>query len=129
MTLLKLEQLVNNQPAYADIPFVIVRGQSMTPRQALANLKAGRLSSEILQAMQVAGYDPAYITEDEWRLAEEYYRVMMRNPRQPVIASIGYLPQMTYQQALNEISGRTPIGESLARAHLALIGQIRALIT
>jgi hypothetical protein len=123
----KLERLISQRPAFADIPFIVVAGQSLSPRQALQQLRSGQNVSEIVSAMMRAGYDPSFVTEEEWKLVEEYYRRLAAQPRPPVIAQI-YRPSMTYAQALNEIRARSPVGQQLAKAHLALVKQIKATI-
>lgn len=127
----KLEELIRAKPALADVPFIVVNGTPLSPRQALANLKAGISANAIMRQMQVAGFDPA--GRNEYKLAEEYYRRLAAQPRPPIIASISIPgvtlpPGMTYQRALQEIMAHTAIGDQLVKAHLLLLNQIKTAV-
>jgi len=113
----KLNRFIANNPALADIPFGIVRGRSITPREALAMLQRGEAVSEVVAAMSSAGMDPI---EQDWALVEDYYRRLLQLPGpRPKIYTFGQ-PEMTIENALAHVIAKDAKGQELLRSYQAL---------
>ena len=111
----KLKRFVVTNPALAGVPFGIVRGIPITPRQALAMLQRGEAVSEITAAMATAGLDPP----EDWELAEAYYKKLLQLPGpHPKIYVIGQ--EMTLEEALTHIRLRDAKGQELLRGYQSL---------
>jgi len=116
----KLNRLIANNPALADVPFGIVRGRSITPREALALLQRGEAVSEVLLAMSSAGMDPI---EQDWALAEDYYRKLLQLPGpHPKIYIIG--SEMSLEDALLAVTLRDAAGQELLRSYQGLTREL-----
>jgi len=112
----KLNRFIANNPALANIPFGIVRGRSITPREALAMLQRGEAVSEVVTAMEAAGMDPI---EQDWILVEDYYRKLLQLPGpRPKIYIIGQ--EMTLEEALMHVTQKDVAGEELLKSYQAL---------
>jgi len=116
----KLNRFMSTSPALADVPFGVVRGMSITPRQALAMLQRGESVSEVVLAMNRAGMDPP---EQDWALAEEYYMNLLKLPGpHPKIYIIG--TEMTLQQALMHLRQRDAAGQQLLSSYQGLTREL-----
>lgn len=117
----KLERFITENPALSDVPFIVVKGRPMSPKEALENLKAGVLTDEISAAIQAKLHSPELTVEELWILTEEYYRRMMEIPRElwPKIIWIG--GEMNYEEAYREVKGRTPRGLEIMESHRTLL--------
>ena len=112
----KLNRFIANNPALANIPFGIVRGRSITPREALAMLQRGEAVSEVVTAMEAAGMDPI---EQDWILVEDYYRKLLQLPGpRPKIYIIGQ--EMTLEEALMHVTQKDVAGQELLRSYQGL---------
>lgn len=112
----KLNRFIANNPALADIPFGIVGGRSITPREALAMLQRGEAVSEVVAAMSSAGMDPI---EQDWALVEDYYRRLLQLPGpHPKIYIIGQ--EMTLEEALRHVMQKDAAGQELLRSYQGL---------
>jgi len=113
----KLNRFIANNPALADIPFGIVSGRSITPREALVMLQRGEAVSEVVAAMNAAGMDPI---EQDWILVEDYYRRLLQLPGpHPKVYSLGQ-PEMTLEEALTHVSRKDAQGQELLRSYQGL---------
>ena len=112
------------QPAFADVPFGIVRGQPITPRQALVMLQRGEAVEEVSRAMAAAGLDPP----QDWELVEAYYRRLAALPGpKPKIYVIGQEiigQEITIEEALLHIQRRDAIGQDLLKSYRGLLGEM-----
>ncbi len=116
MKISKLRNFISKTPALADVPFGIVRGRSITPREALAMLQRNEAVSEVFTALSMAGMDPI---EQDWALAEDYYRNLLKLPGpHPKLYIIG--SEMSLEEALIAVSRRDAVGEELLRSYQAL---------
>ena len=116
----KLNRFIAANPALADIPFGIVRGRSITPRNASALLQRGEAVSEVVAAMAAAGIDPP---QQDWALVEDYYRRLLQLPEpRPKIYSIGQ--EMTLEEALMHVRSRDAKGQELLRSYQGLLGEM-----
>ena len=118
-----LEAWVRAHPALADVPFAVVGGRPVSPRELLSMLRSGALTAEALAALPKLGIDPPGQPgqEEEWRLAEEYFRRLLEQPgRKPVIMVLGQA--LTVEQALRHVRARDAKG----RALLAMYRRLRA---
>lgn len=112
----KLNRFIANNPALADIPFGVVKGMSITPRQALAMLQRNEAVSEVITAMSQAGMDPI---EQDWILVEDYYRKLLQLPGpHPKIYIIGQ--EMTLEEALMHVTQKDAEGQELLRSYQGL---------
>lgn len=112
----KLNRFIVANPALADVPFGVVRGMPITPRQALAMLQRGEAVSEVVVAMSVVGMDPI---EQDWALAEDYYRKLLQLPGpHPKIYIIGQ--EMTLEDALIAVRRRDAAGQQLLSSYQGL---------
>jgi len=112
----KLNRFIAANPALADVPFGVVRGRSITPREALAMLQRSEAVSEVVAAMNVAGMDPV---EQDWFLVEDYYRKLLQLPGpHPKIYIIG--TEMTLEDALRAVRRRDAAGQQLLNSYQAL---------
>ncbi len=112
----KLNRFIAANPALADNPIGIVRGRSITPREALAMLQRGEAVSEVVAALSAAGIDPP---EQDWALVEDYYRRLLQLPGpHPKIYIIG--TEMTLEQALIAVRRRDPVGQQLLSSYQGL---------
>lgn len=111
----KLRRFLVTNPALADVPFGVVRGMPVTPRQALAMLQRGEAVSEVIAAMATAGLDPP----EDWALAEAYYMNLLQLPGpHPKIYVIGQ--EMTLEEALTHIRLRDAKGQELLKGYQSL---------
>jgi len=116
----KLNRFIAANPALADVPFGVVRGLPITPRQALAMLQRGESVSEVVLAMDRAGMDPP---EQDWALAEDYYMKLLKLPGpHPKIYIIG--DEMTLEQALMHLRQRDAAGQQLLSSYQGLTREI-----
>lgn len=112
----KLNRFIVTSPALADVPFGIVKGMPINPRQALAMLQRGESVSEVILAMDRAGMDPP---EQDWALAEDYYLNLLKLPGpHPKIYIIG--TEMSLQQALIHLRQRDAAGQQLLNSYQGL---------
>ena len=112
----KLNRFIVANPALADVPFGIVRGRSITPREALAMLQRGEAVPEVVAAMSAAGMDP--IVQD-WALVEDYYRRLLQLPGpHPKIYTFGQ--EMTLEEALMHVRNKDAKGQELLRSYQGL---------
>jgi len=112
----KLNRFISANPALADVPFGVVRGIPITPRQALAMLQRDEAVPEVVAAMSAAGMDPI---QQDWKLVEEYYMKLIQLPSPPpTIYVIG--EEMTLSEALSHIRQRDITGQALLRSYQAL---------
>jgi len=116
-----LEAWIRRHPALADVPFATVAGRPVNPRELLSMLRRGEGVPEALAALSRLGIDPPGQEEEEWRLAEEYFRRLLEQPgRKPVIMVLGQA--LTVEQALRHVRARDAKG----RALLAMYRRLRA---
>jgi len=116
-----LTRFISANPALADVPFAVVRGVPITPREALARLQRGEMVSEIMSALARAGFDPQ--PPELWRLAEEYYRQLARKAPGVKVVIIG-VGEFTYEQLAQQIRLRTPLGRMLVQQYQALLREM-----
>lgn len=110
----KIRRFIRENPALADMPFIVVEGIPMSPREALERLERGEMVAEITRAVATLG---SSLTEEQlWLLTEEYYRrLLLKPPPRPVIVWIG--GKLTFEQALEEVRLRTPKGQELMKSY------------
>ena len=117
----KLSRFVAQNAALADLPFGIVKGLPITPRQALEMLRRNESVTEIIQAMATAGMDPP---QEDWRLTEAYYESLLRLPGpKPKIYSLGQ-PEMTLEEALMHVRLRDEKGQELLKSYQGMLNEM-----
>jgi len=116
----KLTHFIAQNPALADLPFGVVKGSPITPRQALEMLRRNESVDEIIQVMAVAGMDPP----DDWRLVEAYYESLLRLPGpKPKIYSLGQ-PEMTLEEALMHVRLKDEKGRELLKSYQGMLTEM-----
>lgn len=122
----KLRRFINANPALADVPFGIVQGQPITPREALQKLRLGLAQEEVTMALEQAGLDPE---PQDWELTEAYYRKLLELPGPK--PSIYVIPegeiigkQITLEEALIHVRRRDETGRSLLKNYQGLLGEM-----
>lgn len=110
----RIRRFIRENSALADVPFILVEGIPMSPREALEHLERGEMVAEITRAVATLG---SSLTEEQlWLLTEEYYRrLLLKPPPRPVIVWIG--GKLTFEQALEEVRLRTPKGQELMKSY------------
>jgi hypothetical protein len=117
----RLAKFIAENPAFSNVPFMVVAGRPITPTEALAMLRAGVNVQEIMVGLQKLGLDLP------WELAEEFYRrVSAAYPEAPKIYALAeYVPAMTPTEAYEHIKGRDAVGETLVRAYAGMLEFMR----
>ena len=117
----KLSRFIAQNQALADLPFGIVKGLPITPRQALDMLNRGESVAEVIQAMTIAGMNPP---QEDWRLVEAYYESLLRQPGpKPKIYSIGQ-PEMTLEEALMHVRLRDEKGQEFLKSYQGMLNEM-----
>lgn len=120
----RLQRFITQNPALQDVPFLMVKGKPMSPREALENLQAGILTEEISAAIQRTLGSPQITLEELWVLAEEHYRRMMQVPKPwPKIIWIG--GEMNYEEAYQQVKQRTARGREIAESYRDLLAEMK----
>ncbi len=110
-----LKRFIVANPALSNVPFGMIHGRSITPRQALVMLQRGEAVAEVVAAMEAVGLDPP----QDWDLAEDYYRRLLQLPGpHPKIYAIGQ--EMTLNEALMHIKRRDAKGSELLSSYQSL---------
>jgi len=122
----KLRRFINANKALADVPFGIVQGRAITPREALEKLRLGLALEEVAIALEQAGLDPE---PQDWVLTEAYYRKLLALPGpKPSIyvisegAVVG--KQITLEDALMHVRRRDETGRGLLKSYQGLLGEM-----
>lgn len=119
----KLRKLVRERPAIADVPFIVIKGKPISPKEASAILEQKRFVDEIRTAMIAIKFRE----EELWSLTEEYYRRLLRlPPPYPVtyIIVAEEKTEFTLQECLAEVRQRTKFGRDLMQGYQKLIAQM-----
>lgn len=115
----KLRRLIQSNPAFKDVPFIVADGVMLSPEDALRYLELGQMPVKITRAITILRLSE----EDLWALVEDYYRrLLLKPPPRPVIVWIG--GAMTYEQALEEVRVRTPIGREVMASYQGLLREL-----
>ena len=120
----RIERLLRERPALANVPVAVVDGRTVTLAEALEMLRAGR--TEVLAALQRMGLDD----EDTWKLAEALFeRLYAAAPGVKIYFLSEFLPtEMSLEEALEHIRKRDEIGYRLMMMYKRLLNFIRANI-
>jgi len=119
----RLRRFCQENPALAQVPFMIVAGRPITPLEALRMLQAGQYVSEIMAGLARLGLDLP------WQLCEEFYRrLAAARPELRIYALQAYVPAMSPAEALEHVRARDAVGESLAMMYSRLLNFIRARV-
>jgi len=120
----RLERFIIENRALADVPFMIVAGRAITPREALTFLREGRYTTEIMEGLARLGLDPE--AEEVWQLAEEFYRRLVAvAPERPRIYMIGYVPAMSPAEALEHVRARDDVGRIIVQSYVGMLRFMR----
>lgn len=117
----RLEAFITANPAFSQVPFMIVAGKPITPSEALDLLRAGRYTSEIMAGLAKLGLDIP------WILAEEFYRrISAAYPEAPKIYALAeYVPAMTPSEAYEHVKAKDAVGETVVKAYSRMLGFMR----
>jgi len=112
----KLRNFIARNPALADVGFTVIGNQAVTPRTALSMLERGQNINAVILGLKKIGVDPP---EQDWALAEDYYRSLLQLPGpHPKIYIIG--TEMTLEQALAHLKRRDAAGQQLLNSYQGL---------
>ena len=115
-----LSRFISKSKGLADVPFALVKGTPVTPREALAMLQRGEAVQEISYAISSLG---AYSPQKDWLLAEDYYSRLIRIPYPPPkIYRFEY--ETTFEEALTHIRYRDAEGQKLVRTYQRLLREM-----
>jgi hypothetical protein len=117
----RLASFIRENPAFSNVPFLMVAGKPVTPVEALALLQAGRNVEEIISGLAKLGLDLP------WQLAEEFYRrLSAAYPEAPKIYALQqYVPAMTPREAYEHIKAKDSVGETLVHTYSRMLDFIR----
>jgi len=123
MTIERLERILKEKPALANIPIVRVDGRAYTIREVVELYKVGRLDSRVLERIREVGLDPS--EEDVWELAKEYFkRIGEKYPDIRVtILGVGTL---SIREIVYLIEKRDPRVRSLVESYKDVLSYIRS---
>jgi len=119
----KLRRFTARFPALADVPALMVRGEPKSLRQALAMLEKREDVEVVLRALETFGLNSE---EEIWRMAEEYYRRLAELPPPRPRILVLQPPELTIEQALEQVRRRTDVGRTLLEAYASLLNELRA---
>jgi len=119
----KLRRFTARFPALADVPALMVRGEPKSLRQALAMLERREDVEAVLRALETFGLNSE---EEIWRMAEEYYRRLAELPPPRPRILVLQPPELTIEQALEQVRRRTDVGRTLLEAYASLLNELRA---
>jgi len=77
----------------------------------------------VLRALETFGLNSE---EEVWRMAEEYYRRLAELPPPRPRILVLQLPELTIEQALEQVRRRTDVGRTLLEAYASLLNEPRA---
>lgn len=108
-------------PGLAEVPFVIVEGVPLSPREALEYLERKEKAVEISRVVATLALN---LREEQLQLLceEHYRRLASLPPPRPVIVWIG--GKLTFEQALEEVRRRTPRGKVFVGAYGGLLAEL-----
>jgi hypothetical protein len=117
----RLAKFIAENPAFTNVPFMVVAGRPITPTEALAMLQTGRNVEEIMSGLVKLGLDLP------WELTEEFYRrLSAAYPEAPKIYALQqYVPAMTPTEAYEHVKAKDPVGETLVRSYARLLEFMR----
>jgi hypothetical protein len=117
----RLAKFITENPAFTNVPFMVVAGRPITPTEALAMLRAGRNVEEIMAGLTKLGLDLP------WELTEEFYRrLSAAYPEAPRIYALQqYVPAMTPTEAYEHVKAKDPVGETLVHSYARLLEFMR----
>jgi len=116
-----LEDWIRRNPGLANTPVMVVRGTSLSPRDALSWLRAGRQVVEVMEARARAGLDPA--PGELWPLAEAHLKRLLALP--PPRPSIVLLHEvLSLERVLEEVRAKTKLGEEFVRSYGSLLREV-----
>jgi len=115
----KLKRLIHANPAFKDVPFTVADGVILTPEDALRTLELSQTPTKTTRSLTISRLSE----ETLWALTEDYYRrQLLKPPPRPVREWIG--GAMTYEQSIEEVRARTPIGHELMESYQGLLREL-----
>lgn len=117
----KLGRFLQVNPGFKDVPFIIVEGVSLSPKEAYDRLARGQTVPQIAHAMAALRFVLA--EESLWNLAEAHYqRLLLKPSPRPVIVWIG--GRMTIEQILEALRLRTPFSYEVVNSYQGLLQEL-----
>lgn len=117
----KLGRFLQANPGFKDVPFIIVEGVSLSPKEAFDRLARGQTVTQIAHAMTTVRL--SLVEETTRLLAEDYYRRrLLLPPPRPVIVWIG--GRITVEQALEALRRRTPFSQEIVKSYQGLLREL-----
>jgi hypothetical protein len=118
----RLSAFIRENPAFANVPFMIIAGRPVTPTEALAMLQAGRNVEEIMAGLARLGLDLP------WELCEEFYRRLVAARPEIKIYALGFVPEMSLSEALEHVRARDEVGRQLTEVYAKMLSFMRERI-
>ena len=123
MTIERLERILKEKPALANIPIVRVNGRVYTIREIVELYKVGRLDSRVLEKVRELGLDPN--EEDIWELAKEYFKRISEKYPNIKIAILG-VGTLSIREIVHLIEKRDPRVRSLVESYKDVLSYVRS---
>ena len=118
----RLARFIQENPAFANVPFLVVAGRSVTPAEALALLQAGRYVEEVLVGLAKLGLDLP------WELAEEFYRRLALARPEVRLYGLGFVPPLSPTECLEHVRARDEVGRELVEAYARMLSFMREVL-
>jgi hypothetical protein len=115
----RLSAFIGRNPAFANVPFMMVAGRLITPSEALNMLRSGLNVNEIMMGLSKLGLDLP------WELCEEYYRRLAAARPEVKLYGLGFIPPMSPMECLEHIRARDEVGRRLVQAYAELLAFMR----
>ena len=127
--IVKLQRFNNQNQALAGVPIGLIGGSKITPIIALSMLQQGIQVNEVMGLLAKANIDPPTLTNEDWALAEDYYRSLLQIPQKATTIQRLSDSGMTLEECLRHIQARDQIGQSLVQSNKSLRYYVARKIT
>lgn len=95
----KLKSFIARYRALADVPYRVVHGRSITPREALVILQRDEVTPKIVATISMATPNSP---QQEWQLVKAFYRMLLSRPG-PHLKIYWIGGEMTLEEALAHV--------------------------
>jgi len=114
-----------------DVPFLIVAGRALTPRQAYdAWLKGGKAREEVERALRARGIDSPSNEEIRQLALAHYVDLARRFPNIKVVVPIWGQPRaMTYADMVNHLMKKDDVAVAICEAYKLRLAEMQRIAT
>jgi len=125
VTVEKLERWFNLLPrADRDLPFIVVEGKILTPREMLEEARGGTSLGLLAQRM----WETRSTVYEEKLVKERVKKWLARYPSdKPLYYTIGIKRQLTPRQIMQEVEKQTPIGKQIKEVEASYLKYLEEL--